>query len=60
MVLFIARIPQHGRLGSMHHDSLVLFLIIVFFFFFLLAFHCSELLRAETKEKPTNVMPAYY
>ena len=30
----------------MHHDLLVLFLII----FFLLAFHCSELLWAETKK----------
>lgn len=33
----------------MHHDLLVLFLII----FFLLAFHCSELLWAETKKMHT-------
>lgn len=32
------------KLGPMHHDSLVLFLVLLF----LLAFHCSELLRAET------------
>lgn len=33
----------------MHHDLLVLFLII----FFLLAFHCSELVWAETKKMHT-------